>query len=160
MNGPIRKVSIFVACLMAALLVNLTVLVTYRQPGLLDHPLNRRVRDAEFARDRGAILVGNDPIALSERSGNSTVPYRRSFTDGPLWAPVTGWFTRAQGASGLELSYARDLAGTASEQTFTRIVDVSVAAILLVRIFPRRSTLTPSVPPCRGSAMHAGPSSH
>ena len=124
MNGPIRKVSIFVACLMAALLVNLTVLVTYRQPGLLDHPLNRRVRDAEFARDRGAILVGNDPIALSERSGNSTVPYRRSFTDGPLWAPVTGWFTRAQGASGLELSYARDLAGTASEQTFTRIVDV------------------------------------
>ncbi|MDU7361844.1 MAG: penicillin-binding protein 2 [Propionibacteriaceae bacterium] len=124
MNGPLRKVSIFVACMMAALLINLTVLITVRQPGLLDHQLNRRVRDAEFSRDRGAILVGNDPIAISEDTGNAIVPFKRSYNDGRLWAPVTGWFTRIHGASGLELSYARDLAGTASRQTFNRIVDV------------------------------------
>ena len=124
MNGPLRKVSIFVAALMAALLVNLTVLVTVRQEGLLAHPSNRRVRDAEFARDRGAILVGNDPIAMSESTDSTSVPFQRTYADGPLWAPVTGWFTRVHGASGLELSYGSDLAGTASQQTFNRLVDL------------------------------------
>lgn len=83
MNGPIRKVSIFVAILMAALLVNLTYTATVRQEPLLENPLNRRVRDAEFARDRGAILAANDPIALSEPSGSQAVPFARSYPRRP-----------------------------------------------------------------------------
>ncbi|NLE98138.1 MAG: penicillin-binding protein 2 [Propionibacterium sp.] len=124
MNGPLRKVSIVVAVMMAALLLNLTYMTTFRQEALLEHPLNRRVRDAEFARDRGAILVGNVPIAISEPSGNATVPFERVYPDGERWAPVTGWFTRIHGTSGLEQSYSSDLSGTASQQVINRIVDV------------------------------------
>lgn len=124
MNGPLRKVSIFVALLMAALLLNLTYMTTFRQEPLLEHGGNRRVRDAEFARDRGAILVENSPIALSEPSGSASVPYMRTYPDGALWAPVTGWFTRYHGTSGLEREYSAELAGTASQQAISRIVDV------------------------------------
>lgn len=124
MNGPLRKVSIFVAFMMAALLLNLTYMTVFRQDSLVENPLNRRVRDAEFARDRGAILVGNEPIAISESSGNTTVPYMRTYPEPTVWAPVTGWFTRVHGTSGLERSYSQDLSGTASQQTFNRIVDV------------------------------------
>lgn len=124
MNGPLRKVSIFVAVLMAMLLLNITHFSVFRHDALLEHPLNRRVRDAEFFRDRGAILVGNAPIALSKPTGDTSVPFEREYPDGPTWAPVTGWFTRVHGASGLERHYTSDLAGTASDQSMNRIVDV------------------------------------
>ncbi len=124
MNGPLRKVSIFVALMMAALLVNLTYTSVVRQESLLEHPSNRRVRDAEFSRDRGAILVGNDPIAMSVESGRASVPYQREYPAGELWAPVTGWFTRVHGTSGLERQYTLELAGTASTQAVNRAVDL------------------------------------
>lgn len=124
MNRPLRRVSIFVAAMMAALLINLTFFTTVRQEPLQDHPNNRRVRDAEFSRDRGAILVGNDPIAISEPSGVQHVPFRRTYSDGTQWAPVTGWFTRVHGSSGLEREYSAELSGTASAQSVNRIMDV------------------------------------
>lgn len=124
MNGPIRKVSIFVAVLFAALLINLTYTAVARQEPLLENPLNRRVRDAEFSRDRGAILVGNDAVALSEPSGHSSIPYARTYPDGDVFAPVTGWFTRIHGVSGLEQQYSTELAGTHSGQTMSRLVDI------------------------------------
>lgn len=124
MNGPLRKVSVFVAFLMALLLANLTYSVLVRQEYALNHPANRRVRDANFSRDRGAILVGNTPIALSDPSGDAAVPFKRSYPDGPTWAPVTGWFTRAQGSSGLERAYGLELSGTASQQAVNRVFDI------------------------------------
>lgn len=124
MNGPLRKVSIFVAIMMAALLVNISFTAVVRQPGLLENQSNSRVRDAEFSRDRGAILVGNNPIAISEPTGETTIPYARQYPEPELWAPVTGWFTRLHGTSGLEREYSPDLSGTASQQTVNRIADV------------------------------------
>lgn len=124
MNGPLRKVSILIAVMMAALLLNVTWGYVMRSDDLLEHPSNRRIRDAEFARERGAILVGNEPIALSERSGSSSVPFVRAYPDGETWAPVTGWFTRVHGSSGLERTYGAELAGTDSAQAFTRMMDL------------------------------------
>ena len=55
MNKPIRRVA-FVAMLMFALLLaNGTYMMIFRQDSLAAQPQNRRVRDAEFAQNRGAI---------------------------------------------------------------------------------------------------------
>lgn len=124
MNGPLRKVSVFVAAMLALLLLNVTYTSIFRQESVLNHPANRRVRDTEFSRDRGAILVGNTPIAMSEPSGDPAVPFLRTYPAGPTWAPVTGWFTRTIGASGLERAYTLDLAGTASQQAVNRLFDI------------------------------------
>ena len=51
MNGPIRKVTIFVSLLLAALLVNMTWISVVRTDSLNNDTRNRRVRDAEFSRN-------------------------------------------------------------------------------------------------------------
>ncbi|HMR50395.1 MAG TPA: penicillin-binding protein 2 [Arachnia sp.] len=124
MNGPLRKVSIFVAILFAALMINATWMNVARTEELNQHPLNRRVRDAEFAKYRGAILLGNEPIAVSTRTESQRFPWQRTYPDGRLWAPVTGWFSYEYGRSGLEASYAPELSGTSSALTITRAVDL------------------------------------
>lgn len=150
MNGPLRKVSILVAVMMAALLVNLTYTSVFRQQPMLENASNRRVRDAEFARDRGAILIGNDPIAISEPTDSTIVPYLREYPAGELWAPVTGWFTRLHGTSGLEREYTSELAGTGSQQTVQRIVDV-----LTGRSSSGANLSTTLVPAAQRAAMEA-----
>lgn len=123
MNGPIRKVTLFVALLMAALLLNLTYISAVRTDELNQNPRNRRVRDAEFSQNRGAILVGTTPIAQSvPRTGR--FPYVRTYPDGATWSSVTGWYSYDYARSGLEASYNRQLAGTSSEQSVNRVMDL------------------------------------
>lgn len=123
MNGPIRRVTVFVSLMMAALLLNLTQISVIQTPSLNADPRNRRVRDAEFSEQRGAILVGNDPIAVSvEESGR--FPFVRTYPDGELWSSVTGWYSYDYAQSGLESSYNEELAGTSSSQAADRIIDL------------------------------------
>lgn len=123
MNGPIRKVTVFVALMMAALLLNLTQISVVQTEALNAEQRNRRIMDAEFAQPRGAILVGNQPIAQSvPRSGR--FPFVRTYPDGELWSTVTGWYSYDYARSGLEASYTEEMAGTSSEQSVERVIDL------------------------------------
>ena len=123
MNGPIRKVTGFVAVLMALLLLNVTYAAVFRADDLNAEGRNRRVRDAEFAANRGAILVGNDPIAESVPN-EGRFPWIRAYSDPEIWSAVTGWYSYFFARSGLEQSYNEQLAGTSADQSFGRIMDV------------------------------------
>ncbi|GHF34282.1 hypothetical protein GCM10010218_14290 [Streptomyces mashuensis] len=57
------------------------------------------------------ILVAGRPVTGSEPSGNAKVPYRRTYTDGELYAAVTGYRSMAFGSAGLESLY-RDAQGS------------------------------------------------
>ncbi|CAI9404664.1 peptidoglycan D,D-transpeptidase FtsI family protein [Aestuariimicrobium sp. T2.26MG-19.2B] len=121
MNGPIRKVAVLAAVMIFALLANLTYAAVVRYPDLNGDVRNRRVRDAEFARDRGAILIGNTPLAQSKAT-NGRFRYQRSYTQPELYASVTGWYSYDFGSSGLELNYTRQLAGTDDSQAIDRLI--------------------------------------
>lgn len=123
MNGPLRKVSFFIGLLLTALLLNISWLSVGPSNDLLKDSRNVRVRDAEFATNRGAILVGNDPIAESV-AAEGRYPWVRRFPAGPTWSSVTGWYSFSYGRQELENSWNQELSGTASSQTFSRIVDV------------------------------------
>ena len=60
MNKPIRTISIFCLLLFLALMLNATYLQYWKAGELNDDPRNRRVIDAAYSRERGAILVGRD----------------------------------------------------------------------------------------------------
>ena len=110
MNRPIRRVA-FVAMLMTfVLLLNVCVGYLWRQDSLNANPQNRRVTDAAFAQDRGAILVGNTAVAETVASKDQ-FKFQRRYPQGDLYAPVTGFFSYNFGSSELEQTYGAQLSG-------------------------------------------------
>ena len=65
MNKPIRTVSIFCLMLFLALMINATYLQYWKAGALNDDSRNRRVQVASYSQERGAILVGRNPVAES-----------------------------------------------------------------------------------------------
>ncbi|MGD7789053.1 peptidoglycan D,D-transpeptidase FtsI family protein [Propionibacteriaceae bacterium Y1700] len=123
MNRPIRRVAVVVMVLFALLLGNITFSAVVRENGLNNHPNNRRVRDAEFGQDRGAILVGNEPVADTAPS-DDRFKYQRSYPQGELYAPITGYYSYDHGSIGLEATFNGQLAGTDDSLVVRRLIDI------------------------------------
>ena len=127
MNASIRRTAVVASVLFLALLVNVSIVQLWRQSSLSADDRNRRVLDAEFAQNRGAILAGDTQIATTTPVKDRFL-YQRSYPQGSLYATVTGWYAYDFGRSGLESKYSTDLAGTASSQTLNRLVDMFTGA--------------------------------
>ncbi|NYG59435.1 peptidoglycan glycosyltransferase [Nocardioides daedukensis] len=125
MNKPIRTLSIFCLLLFLALLGNVTYL-QYIQASELnnasEHPENRRVIEAAFSRERGAILVGRTPIAESVPSDDK-YEFQRRYTNPRLYAHLTGWFSFFNQA-GLERTQNDVLSGDDDRLFVSRLVDL------------------------------------
>ncbi|MEW1655662.1 penicillin-binding protein 2 [Streptomyces sp. NPDC093707] len=102
MNRPIRHIAVFSGVVMMALLLRATWLQFFQSDSLADNPHNRRVQIEAFSQPRGDILVGGEAITGSEATPDSDFKYKRVFKDGPMYAPITGYFSQAQGATFLE----------------------------------------------------------
>lgn len=110
--------------LMLALMANSTYLQAFRSNELNGRNDNRRVRDSQFSVDRGAILIGNNaPIAESKPS-DDRFKYQRSYANGPVYAPITGYYSYVFGRAGIELNQNSELNGSDPSLAFRRIIDV------------------------------------
>jgi peptidoglycan glycosyltransferase len=127
-NNPIRRTAIISLLMMALLLGNVTYSVLFRESGLYNNPDNRRVRVAEFGQDRGAILVGNTAIAISKPVDKGTFKYLRTYSDGDLYAPVTGFYSYLYGRSGLEQSYNSVLSGSDDSLFLQKLLDLATGS--------------------------------
>ncbi len=122
MNKPIRTMSLFCMALFLALMVNATYVQYVRANSLNENPQNRRVIDAAFSRDRGAIMVGRDAVAESVRSGDR-FDYQRRYGKPFVYAPVTGFFSYYS-QTGLEQTQNQVLSGDDPRLFVTRLVDL------------------------------------
>ena len=96
MNKPIRNLAVACMLLFVALLVNATYVQYWQADDLTSlskHPDNKRVRDAEFSRERGAILVRGKAVAESNKSDDA-YKFQRVYPQGPEYAHLTGYFSR------------------------------------------------------------------
>jgi peptidoglycan glycosyltransferase len=121
-NKPIRVVSVFCLLLFLALLVNATYLMYVRSDSLAQDPRNRRIITATFSRERGAILVGKEPVARSVPSDDQ-YKFQRVYPQPFKYAPITGffsWFSQ----TGVERSQNAVLSGDDSRLFVTRLVDL------------------------------------
>ncbi|MER0241354.1 penicillin-binding transpeptidase domain-containing protein [Streptomyces sp. HSW2009] len=75
--------------------------------GGTDSPTESKVKPSSgnTAGGYGDILVAGRPVTGSKPSGNKKIPYQRTYTEGALYAPVTGYRSLAFGAAGLESIY-------------------------------------------------------
>ena len=110
MSRPIRRIAAVLVVLLIALLVNVTVIQVFLASDYRDRPGNQRVLLEEYDRERGPIFVNTDPVARSKETGD-TLTYQRIYSAGPLYAPVTGFYSLIYGATGLERTENRILTG-------------------------------------------------
>ncbi|MGW4562220.1 penicillin-binding transpeptidase domain-containing protein [Streptomyces sp. NPDC004561] len=111
MGRYIRHACAFCTLLLAALLVN-AARVQVVQSGLYDgNPANRRPAIARYQQPRGNILVGGEPVTGSVDT-REQLRYERTYRDGPLYAPVTGFASQSYGTTFLEHAEDGVLAGT------------------------------------------------
>ncbi|MDQ0934075.1 peptidoglycan D,D-transpeptidase FtsI family protein [Streptomyces turgidiscabies] len=102
MNKPLRRIAIFCGLLVLALLVRDNWIQYVRADELKDDKYNRRVAIERYATPRGNIIVDGEAITGSTTSKSSDFEYKRTYKDGPMWAPVTGYASQAFGATQLE----------------------------------------------------------
>ncbi|MFI9080466.1 peptidoglycan D,D-transpeptidase FtsI family protein [Streptomyces sioyaensis] len=110
MNRPLRHTAVFCGVLMLALLVRATWVQFVQADKLASDPNNRRVKIEAFSYPRGNIIVGGRPITGSVATSGD-FKYKRTYKDGPMYAPVTGFASQAQGTSFLESVYGKVLSG-------------------------------------------------
>ncbi|MFM9697301.1 peptidoglycan D,D-transpeptidase FtsI family protein [Streptomyces europaeiscabiei] len=112
MNKTIRRSAVFTLLLVLALLVRATWVQFYEGTALADDQNNRRNVIRTYADPLGNIIVAGDSITGSARTKDSDLAYKRTYTDGELYAAVTGYASQAYAPSQLEGVYQDLLDGT------------------------------------------------
>ena len=123
MNGPIRKVAAGCMLLVFLLLANITYVQAIRADELNSRSDNRRVLLDEYAKERGPILVGDEPVALSVETDDEFA-YLRQYPVALVYAPATGYYSSVFGRSAVERSENDILSGNDDRLFARRLVDL------------------------------------
>lgn len=124
MNAPIRRLSMVVALLFAALLFSSTWIQFVEAKSLNARPDNRRTLLSSYGRDRGQILVGGNAIAKSVPSDDQ-LKFLRTYPQGQLYSHVTGYYSFTYGAGGgLEGADDALLSGQSDKLFYRRVSDM------------------------------------
>lgn len=124
MNKPLRRIAIFCGLLVLALLIRDNWLQYVKADSLREDPKNRRVLIARYATPRGDIIVGGNPITGYAETTSGDFKYKRTYKDGAMWAPVTGFVSQAYGANQLESIEDGILTGTDDRLFFRNTLDM------------------------------------
>ncbi|MFD3546286.1 penicillin-binding transpeptidase domain-containing protein [Streptomyces sp. NPDC058655] len=107
----IRWCAYFCALLLVALLVNIARVQVWESAGYGANPANKRPVIERYAEPRGDILVEGRPVTGSRDSGQ-LLRFERTYANGPLYAPVTGYSSQTYGTSFVERAEDAVLSGT------------------------------------------------
>ncbi|MEU8915076.1 penicillin-binding transpeptidase domain-containing protein [Streptomyces nigrescens] len=101
MNKPLRRAAVFCLALIVALMGWATWLQGAKAGDYREDPHNPRVTIGKYAAPLGNILVDGQPVTGSAAT-SSSLKYKRTYKDGPLYAPVTGFTSQIFGSNQLE----------------------------------------------------------
>lgn len=115
MNKELRRVSAVLIAMFLALFVSTSVIQVVAVDSLEEDDRNVRVLYDSYSTERGAILVDGVPIAES-LPVDDAYSYLRVYSNGPLYASITGYVTLNQGNAGIEDALNEELSGTSDAQ--------------------------------------------
>ena len=118
MNAPLRRVAISVLVLFTLLIVNVNVIQVVRSDELRSDGRNTRVLVEEYDSERGSIVAGGTEIAHSVPTDDA-LTYLRQYANGPVFAPVTGYYSLVYGNAQMERA-ADDVLSGEDARLFTR----------------------------------------
>lgn len=124
MNKPLRRIAIFCGLLVLALLIRDNWLQYVKADTLREDPANRRVLIARYATPRGDIIVDGKAITGHAETTSGDFKYKRTYKDGAMWAPVTGFVSQSYGANQLESLEDGILTGNDDRLFFRNTLDM------------------------------------
>ncbi|MEV6326974.1 penicillin-binding transpeptidase domain-containing protein [Streptomyces sp. NPDC051909] len=107
----IRRAAALCFVLLVALLVNAARVMVFEAGSYDDNPANRRIAINRWGQPRGEILVDGRPVTGS-RDSRQQLRWERTYTQGPLYAPVTGYASQTYGTTLVENAEDSVLSGT------------------------------------------------
>lgn len=149
MNKPIRAMSIVCMLLFMALLLNSTYLQYVRAGELNSRNDNKRVRDAEFSRERGAILAGGQTVADSVPVDDQ-FEFQRVYKQPFKYAHLTGFYSYIYGRDAVELTQNEILSGSDPRLFVDRVVD------MIGNSQPKGGSVSLTIDPAAQDAAFAG----
>ncbi|HRA50356.1 penicillin-binding transpeptidase domain-containing protein [Actinotalea sp.] len=123
MNTPARRLATVVIAMFLALMGGATWVQFFQAPTLNNDNRNVRTLYREFGNARGPIVVGGESIA-SSTAVDDPFGYQRSYANGALYAPVTGFYSIVFSRSGIEDAMNTELNGTADSLFYNRLQDL------------------------------------
>ncbi|MBC9926964.1 MULTISPECIES: penicillin-binding protein 2 [unclassified Leucobacter] len=123
MNKQLKRVTRVIFLMFIVLCFSTTMIQVVQADELRANPLNQRTAKNSFNIERGTILVDGNPVAVSEPTGD-TYQFTRTYPGGAMYAPVTGYYSRNQGMTGIEGALNQELSGIGNAQFFTRIMRI------------------------------------
>ena len=118
MNTPVRRIAIAVMAMILLLMGNLTYVQVVKANEYRTDPRNQRVLLAEYSRKRGQISAEGQVLANSVET-DDRLRYLRKYPNGPMYAPLTGYYSVTYGSSGIEQS-AEDVLNGNDDRLFGR----------------------------------------
>ena len=122
MNRPLRKVAVAALVMFLALLINANFVQVVDAHSLANDSRNSRLIYQQYAHQRGPIVVGGKPVAESVATPGA-FKYLRVYPQGPLYAPVTGYYSLTYKYAGVEAAANDLLAGTSDKLFVKRLSD-------------------------------------
>src|SRR5579863_2154236 len=114
MNRQIRLVGLGIMVLFVALFLQLNWLQIVHARALEANPLNGRAVVKEYTAKRGDIVSADGVTLATSVATNDQFKYLRKYPTGPLFEPVTGFFSFTYGSDGVERTYDKVLTGSSS----------------------------------------------
>ena len=124
MNTPLRRVGIAMLAMIVLLLANITYIQIVKAEDYRTDSRNQRVLLEEYARQRGKILTSDDQIIANVKSTTGRLQYQRTYLNGPVYAPVTGFYSVRYGSTGLESAEDEILNGSDDRLFVRRLSDL------------------------------------
>ncbi|SDU31031.1 peptidoglycan D,D-transpeptidase FtsI family protein [Jiangella alkaliphila] len=124
MNSPIRRISAGCLLLCVALLINATYVQAFWADDLNARSENRRVLLDEYSRERGPILLADDTPVAQSTPVDDEYQFLRQYPQGPIYAPLTGYYSYNYGRTALERAQNDILSGDDDRLFVRRLIDL------------------------------------
>ena len=125
MNTPLRRVGLAMMVMIVLLLANDMYVQVVKADSYRSNPYNTRVLYQQFAQPRGVIVTADGKTVLaSSTPTNDSYKYLRVYSNGPMYAPVTGYFSTVYGTAGVEKTENSILDGSDSRLFVRRLSDM------------------------------------
>ncbi|XVQ11157.1 peptidoglycan D,D-transpeptidase FtsI family protein [Spirillospora sp. CA-255316] len=124
MDKPLRRVAIFALLLFFGLMAQVNYVQGSQAEDLRTDDKNSRQYAEVFNNPRGQITAGGQVLAQSQETGKDNPKYGRTYKDGLIYSPATGFFNG--GASKVEMAYNSLLGGKDKRITQQRWFDTFI----------------------------------